>query len=82
MSLDSGPQTARGPLSWSIKVTLILGLAATALAHHVAKPPEKPLSSPQQTARLPGDPEVTGSIGPRARETRLDPCLRPGARDD
>nr|WP_246482113.1 hypothetical protein [Methylorubrum zatmanii] len=78
--MDSGPQTARGPLSWSIKVTLILGLAATALAHHVAKPPDKPL--PRQAARGPGDPEVTGSIGLHAGATRLDPCvLRGGMRE-
>ncbi|MEH3116064.1 MAG: hypothetical protein PGN25_22855 [Methylorubrum populi] len=81
MSLDSGSSRPRGPLAWSIKVTLVLGLAATALAHHAAKPTDPH----RRSARLPGDPEVTGSIGPRAQATRLDPCalgapLRAGVR--
>ncbi|MFF8801181.1 MULTISPECIES: hypothetical protein [unclassified Methylobacterium] len=90
MSLDSGSPTPRGPLAWSIKTTLIVGLAATAFAHHIAKPVDKPVdraATPRpQAARPIADPEMTGSIGPRlqdrAQETRLDPCaLRRGARD-
>ncbi len=65
MSFDSGSPRPRGPLAWSIKTTLILGLGAMALAHHVTKPVGKP-----------ADPEVTGSIG--ARATRLDPCMLRG----
>lgn len=67
MSLDSGSPRPRGPLAWSIKTTLILGLGAMALAHHVTKPVGKP-----------ADPEVTGSIGAGARATRLDPCMLRG----
>jgi len=48
-------------------MSLIVGLGATALAHHVAKPGLHVI-----------DPEVTGSIGTSARTTRLDPCTLRG----
>ncbi|GJE73070.1 hypothetical protein [Methylorubrum podarium] len=72
MSLDSGSPRPRGPLAWSIKMSLILGLGATALAHHVAKPLPKPAAQAI-------DPEVTGSIGTSAQATRLDPCTLRGS---
>ncbi len=86
MSLDSGSPTPRGPLAWSIKTTLIVGLAATAFAHHIAKPVDRAAAPRPQAARPIADPETTGSIGPRlqdrAQETHLDPCaLRRGGRD-
>ncbi len=86
MSFDSDRPRPRGPLAWSVKMTLILGLGATALAHHIARPVDTPATARQQSARHAGDPEVTGSIGARALATRLDPCalsgpLRAGARD-
>ncbi|MBB2961670.1 hypothetical protein [Methylobacterium sp. R2-1] len=68
MSLDSGSPRPRGPLGWSIKMALIAGLGATALAHHIAKPGQPMI-----------DPEVTGSIGIRAQATRLDPCTLRGS---
>lgn len=67
MSLNSGSPRPRGPLAWTIKMSLIVGLGATALAHHVAKPGLHVI-----------DPEVTGSIGTSARTTRLDPCTLRG----
>lgn len=72
MSLDSGSPRPRGPLAWSIKTALIVGLGATALAHQVAKPVGKP-----GTHLI--DPEVTGSIGSAARATQLDPCALRGS---
>jgi hypothetical protein len=68
MSFDSGSPRPRGPLAWSIKMTLIVGLGATALAHHVTTPAAPPI-----------DPEVTGSITTRAQATRLDPCALRGS---
>ena len=67
---DPGARMPRGPLAFTVKVTLIAGLAAIALAHHLARPVEPRT----QLARGPGEPEVTGSIGGRAAATRLDPC--------
>ena len=52
-------------------MSLIVGLGATALAHHVAKPAGKP-------GLHVIDPEVTGSIETSARTTRLDPCTLRG----
>ncbi|MRI54316.1 hypothetical protein D8770_10170 [Methylobacterium sp. DB1607] len=71
MSLDSGSPRPRGPLAWTIKMSLIVGLGATALAHHVAKPAGK-------SGVHVIDPEVTGSIETSARTTRLDPCTLRG----
>ncbi len=48
-------------------MTLIVGLGAMALAHHLTRP-----------AGMPADPEVTGSIGIKAQATRLDPCALRG----
>lgn len=48
-------------------MTLIVGLGATALAHHLTRP-----------VGTPADPEVTGSIGVKAQATRLDPCALRG----
>ncbi|OAH30161.1 MAG: hypothetical protein DI590_10765 [Methylorubrum populi] len=67
MSFDSGSPRPRGPLAWTIKMTLIVGLGAMALAHHLTRP-----------AGMPADPEVTGSIGIKAQATRLDPCALRG----
>ena len=55
-------------------MTLIVGLATTALAHYVARPVDRPAAPRPQAARPTVDPEMTGSITPRAHETRLDPC--------
>ncbi|HEV2541817.1 MAG TPA: hypothetical protein VGU70_03520 [Methylobacterium sp.] len=68
MSLDSGSPRPRGPLAWSIKTALIVGLGATALAHQIAKPAAPPI-----------EPEVTGSIGTGAQAMRLDPCALRGS---
>ncbi|MCJ2032503.1 hypothetical protein MKK50_24350 [Methylobacterium sp. J-043] len=72
MSFDSGSPRPRGPLAWSIKTALIVGLGAMALGHHIAQPGGKP---PYRG----GDPEVTGSLGSKAQTTRLDPCTLRGA---
>ncbi|MBA9069967.1 hypothetical protein FHR71_003731 [Methylobacterium sp. RAS18] len=72
MSFDSGSPRPRGPLAWSIKTALIVGLGATALAHHIAQPVGKPVHRG-------GDPEVTGSVGVKAQTLRLDPCALRGA---
>lgn len=72
MSFDSGSPRPRGPLAWSIKTALIVGLGATALAHQIAQPVGKP-------AHRGSDPEVTGSIGVKAQALRVDPCTLRGA---
>ncbi len=75
MPLDTGPQPTRGLLSWTLKVTVAAGLAAVGLGHYVARSVEPGAA---RIASLDTDPVVTGSIGPSARTTALDPCLLRG----
>jgi hypothetical protein len=75
MSLDSDPKAARGLLSWTVKVTLAAGVAAALLGHYVARTIELGAAL---VASRDLDPMVTGSIGPAARTTALDPCALRG----
>lgn len=75
MSLDSDPRATRGLLSWTLKVSLAVGLAATLLGHAVARRSDPGAAL---VASLDPDPVVTGSIGPSARTTVLDPCALRG----
>ncbi len=75
MPLEPEPRAARGLLSWTVKVALAAGLAAAVLGHYVARTID---ADAARVAALDLDPPVTGSIGPSARATALDPCVLRG----
>lgn len=75
MPVDSDPPPTHGLLSWTMKVTLAAGLAAAVLGHTVARSVDPEAA---RLAVLDADPVVTGSIGPSARATALDPCALRG----
>lgn len=72
-SLDRHP--VRGPLGWTVTISLATGLVALGLVHHLARVVDK-AESPRHgaLARGIGDPDVTGSIASAARSMPLDPC--------
>lgn len=75
MSLDPEPRAPRDLLSWTVKMTLGVGLAAIVLGHYVSRTVDP---GAVRVAALDLDPVVTGSIGPSARATALDPCALRG----
>lgn len=75
MSLDADPRASRGLLSWTVKVSLAVGIAAVLLGHTVARRSDPGAAL---VTTLDRDPVVTGSIGPAARATALDPCALRG----
>ncbi|WP_342154442.1 hypothetical protein [Methylorubrum sp. SB2] len=74
-SLDPEPRPTRPLLSWTVKVTLAVGLAAIVLGHTMSRTID---GNAARVAALDLDPVVTGSIGPSARATTLDPCVLRG----
>lgn len=75
MSLEPEPQATRGLLSWTVKVTVAVGLAAAVLGHTLSRTID---TEAARVAARDMDPVVTGSIGPSARATALDPCALRG----
>lgn len=73
--MPSESRMPRGLIAWTVKVVLVVGLGAVALAQYLAHSADP---RAQRLARGFSEPETTGAIGPAARATTLDPCLARG----
>ena len=67
-------------LPWTIKLCLALGLGALGATQYLSRAVEGGALRQREARAVLVDPETTGSIGPAAARTTLDPCTASGLR--
>jgi hypothetical protein len=75
---DPEPRRPGTLLPWTIKLCLALGLGALGATQYLSRAVEGGALRQREARTVLVDPETTGSIGPAAARTTLDPCTASG----